>query len=102
MKHFQWREWLRTILCVGGGNSAISGVTLIFDEGIHVICNPDMATVRRGESSEETESTTTASRRGSEDSDSGVNLSEKEVTHQHPGRGPEGFFRESWSTSQLC
>ena len=43
--------------------------------------------MKRAESSEETESTTTASRRGSEDSDSGVNLSEKEITNQtQPGR----------------
>ena len=34
--------------------------------------------IRRTESSEETESTTTSSRRDSEDSDSGVNLSERE------------------------
>ena len=35
---------------------------------------------RRGSSSEETDSTTTASRRGSEDSDSGVgNLSERDT-----------------------
>ena len=45
--------------------------------------------MKRTESSEETESTTTASRRGSDDSDSGVNLSEKEMTNQHqPGRRP--------------
>ena len=43
--------------------------------------------MKRTESSEETESTTTASRRGSDDSDSGVNLSEKEITNQtQPGR----------------
>ena len=43
--------------------------------------------MKRAESSEETESTTTASRRGSDDSDSGVNLSEKEITNQtQPGR----------------
>ena len=40
-----------------------------------------MDKVKRTESSEDTESTTTASRRDSEDSDSGVNLSEREVTH---------------------
>ena len=34
--------------------------------------------IKRTESSEETESTTTASRRDSEDSDSGVNLSERD------------------------
>ena len=34
--------------------------------------------IKRTESSEETESTTTASRQHSEDSDSGVNLSERE------------------------
>ena len=39
-----------------------------------------MDKVKRTESSEDTESTTTASRRDSEDSDSGVNLSEREVT----------------------
>ena len=38
--------------------------------------------LRRGSSSEETDSTTTASRRDSEDSDSGVGiLSEKETQH---------------------
>ena len=60
-----------------------------------------MATVRRGESSEETESTTTASRRGSEDSDSGVNLSEKEVVHQHPGRGLQTLQRKLVNKSAL-
>ena len=56
--------------------------------------------MRRGESSEETESTTT-SRRGSEDSDSGVNLSERDVLHQtHPGR-PD-TTGESYPPAQLC
>ena len=43
--------------------------------------------IKRTESSEETESTTTASRRDSEDSDSGVNLSEreKEAVEGEPG-----------------
>ena len=59
-----------------------------------------MATIRRGESSEETESTTTASRRGSEDSDSGVNLSEKEVIHQ-PGRSTETLQRKLVNKSAL-
>ena len=45
-----------------------------------------MGDIKRTESSEETESTTTASRRDSEDSDSGVNMSEREgLTNQTPG-----------------
>ena len=53
-------------------------------------CNEErqrMGDIKRTESSEETESTTTASRRDSEDSDSGVNMSEREgLTNQTPGR----------------
>ena len=47
--------------------------------------------IKRTESSEETESTTTASRRDSEDSDSGVNLSEreKEAVEGEPGENIE-------------
>ena len=76
------------------GNCGISGVTLIFDEGregvkCYLQAKGLSLSMKRTESSEETESTTTASRRGSDDSDSGVNLSEKEMTNQHqPGRRP--------------
>ena len=46
--------------------------------------------IKRTESSEETESTTTASRQHSEDSDSGVNLSEREKEAE-PGDIKENY-----------
>ena len=46
--------------------------------------------IKRTESSEETESTTTASRQHSEDSDSGVNLSEREKEAE-PGDTKENY-----------
>ena len=69
------------------------------------MCDVTSTSMKRAESSEETESTTTASRRGSEDSDSGVNLSEREVPGQsQPGRavrpGPAEVFCVSDLTRQ--
>ena len=52
--------------------------------------------IKRTESSEETESTTTASRRDSEDSDSGVNLSERE---REPGENIIEYRVYKWTPS---